>query len=345
MYTGFVSGDGSKTNPYIICNELELQRVATDVSLLDKSYQLGKDLNFDIYYGSNPFTIIGSELTPFTGTFDGNGYTMASIRLDSNSSQYIAPFAYVKNGKIENLFVSGVTTSRNGSQYLGGLVGRAENTTLINVHVTGLNMNAPDRSGGLVGSLEDSLVLNSSTEGVLTHHFGTDNSGGLVGVASNSDISGCSSHVLQQTSSGSPSGVSGIGGLVGGLINSRARDVYAVGNIDYGTTDASHVTAVGGIVGSMTNSLLVRAYYAGKIVMENAQEKGGAVGKMSSSSIAESVFWDKQVSGVSVSAAGSGEDTQTLKKKSFWVSHDFDQHLWRLIRNQYPRLFGADGVE
>jgi len=337
---GFVSGDGSKTNPYLVCSPLDFRRIATELPLLDKHYRLGADLSFQGFI----FPMIGSESAPFVGTFDGNGYTMSSISLDIDRGTYLAPFPYVKNGKIENLSINGMT-SKKGSNIVGGVVGKAENASLINIHVTGLNLPAPNHSGGLVGELIDGVVLGCSTEGTMVHNFGTDGVGGLVGYASNSDITGCSSNVKQEISAITlPLSTSAIGGVIGNSINSRVRAVYAIGNIDYGTLDASNVAGVGGVVGTMSNSLLTQAYYAGKLVVANAQAKGGAVGAMSDS-IAEDVFWDRQVSGVTVSAAGQSKTTATLKKKSFWVSQDFDQYLWRLVSGKYPALFGADGVQ
>lgn len=334
----FVRGDGSKSNPYLVCTALQLTRLVTELPLLEKSYRLGTDINFENF----PFPIIGTPTTPFTGTFDGNGYTLSSISLDISRSDYIAPFAYVNNGKIENLFINGIT-SKVGSRVVGGVVGRAENTSIVNVHVTGLNMPAPDQSGGLVGELVNGFVFNCSTEGTLINRFGTDGSGGLVGSAINSDISSCSSKVDMTAEAAITNGASAIGGLVGSLINSRVKDVYAVGDINYSNVNATGSQGLGGLVGAMRDSLLERAYYAGKIVAVNAQNVGGAVGA-AVNSFTENLFWDRQVSGVAVSAVGEGKKTSALKKKTFWVSRDFDQHLWKIVGGKYPTLFGADGA-
>jgi len=339
VVSDFLTGDGSKTNPYLVCTNLQLQRLAQELPLLEKHYRLGTDLDYQNF----PFRIIGSATTPFTGTFDGNGYTISSISLLTANTTHVAPFAYVKNGKIENLTINGMSQVTNISNIAGGLVGRAENSSLVNIHITGINMDAPNHSGGLVGELEGGFVINCSTEGTMSQHFGTDGSGGIVGNAKDADISSCSSNVKQVMVSNLPFGASAIGGVAGTLVGSRVSNVYSQGDIDYGALDASGVAGVGGLVGAMNSSLLTNAYYAGKIVVQGAQDKGGAVGAIAGS-ITENVFWDRQVSGVTQSAAGESKTTKTLKKKTFWTALGFDEHLWRLIGGNYPALFGADGV-
>ena len=63
----FSGGDGSYGNPYIIDDERQIEAINKD---LNASYKLGCDLEFI----NGEFPIIGSENTPFNGTFDGNGH-------------------------------------------------------------------------------------------------------------------------------------------------------------------------------------------------------------------------------------------------------------------------------
>ena len=65
---------------------------------------------------------IGSANTPYSGTFDGNGYEISNINLSGN--QYVALFGYVNGGTIKNLTVSGSVTA--SSYYSGGLVAYAK---------------------------------------------------------------------------------------------------------------------------------------------------------------------------------------------------------------------------
>ena len=248
--------------------------------------------------------------------------------------------AYVKNGKIENLTINGLTIAVRGGANVGGVVGNADNSTLINLHIDGLNMIGPESSGGLVGNLTNSLLFNASVQGTISQTFGTDGGGGLIGNAINADISDCSSNVTLLMLDNTAYGVSAIGGLIGGLINSRVSNVYARGNIDYSHSTQNNPLQlphfIGGLIGLMENSLMSNAYYAGKIIVDGTQ-MGGAVG-VAANSFVDTVFWDTQLSGIATSALGVGEVTSTLQQESFWIAQGFDQHYWVLVYGEYPNL-------
>ncbi len=344
---GFTIGDGSVVNPYLVCNELQLQQLAEDPVFLSNSFKLGADLSFEDMI----FKSIGSKTTPFTGTFDGDGYTLSSITLalqDNDASrEYVAPFSKVSHAKIENLTIDGVTLSEFGLEIIGGMVGEAESSILRNLRVKGLDLKAPNRSGGLVGLTTGSIVMNCSTEGVMTQNFGTDASGGLIGRANDTDISFSSSKVNMLQSSESAYGVSGLGGLIGMAFNSRIRNVYALGDIDYSSAieiDGALPDQIGGLIGVMANSLLEYAYYAGKIAVVG-NNVGGVVGTTvtyfkSTPGAPSTVFWDIQLSNLDFSAVGEGVETEAMVSNAFWESHGFDTNIWSLTEGTYPSLFG-----
>jgi len=92
----FSEGDGSYGNPYIINDERQIEAIKKD---LNASYKLECDLNFT----DTEFPIIGSENTPFNGSFDGNGHRIVvSGVADGNNSL----FKKVGNdGIIKNLYL------------------------------------------------------------------------------------------------------------------------------------------------------------------------------------------------------------------------------------------------
>jgi len=344
---GFNIGDGSVVNPYLVCNQLQLEQLAEDPLLLSNSFKLGADLSFEDMI----FKSIGSKTTPFTGTFDGDGYTLSSITLTlqdtDESRKYVAPFAKVSQAKIENLTIDGLTLSEFGLEVIGGMVGEAENSILRNLRVKGLDLKAPNRSGGLVGQTTGSIVMNCSTEGVMTQNFGTDASGGLIGRADDTDVSFSSSKVSMLQSSESAYGVSGLGGLIGIAVNSRIRNVYASGDLDYSSAieiDDVLPVQIGGLIGAMGNCLLEYAYYAGKILVVG-NDVGGVVGTTgalfkSTPGAPSTVFWDIQLSNLDFSAVGEGIETESMKSNAFWESRGFDTNIWSLTEGTYPSLFG-----
>ena len=65
--------------------------------------------------------MIGSSDRPFTGTYDGNGYTLTVNY--TNNEDYTAPFRYVNGATIRNLRVNGNVTSNN-KKFSSGLIGQ-----------------------------------------------------------------------------------------------------------------------------------------------------------------------------------------------------------------------------
>ncbi|MBQ4556132.1 MAG: hypothetical protein IJA60_00610 [Clostridia bacterium] len=90
---------------------------------------------------------IGSANTPYSGTFDGNGYEISNINLSGN--QYVALFGYVNGGTIKNLTVSGSVTA--SSYYSGGLVAYAKEAINISRCHNKCNVTGIEYTGGICG--------------------------------------------------------------------------------------------------------------------------------------------------------------------------------------------------
>lgn len=342
----FTVGDGSVDAPYLICNHKQFKRLTTETELLSQHFKLGTNLNF----ANRAYTPIASVDNPFVGGFDGDGYMLSNITLPTPvGAGYNAPFRVVKNATFKNLTIKGMTLPLpGGGPIAGGIIGEADGCTLSNLKVKELNMGAPDRSGGVVGKLANSTLVNSSSEGKMFQHFGTDASGGLAGHVSNSIINACSSNVLISTTTRNPFGVGSIGGLIGSMLNSEVSNVYAIGDIDYSLgLESTGPQVVGGLVGAMISSTIEYAYYAGKITI-NAEHLGGAVGVALNPETpvipvptGETVYWDTEVSGIAQSAVGEGHLTSTLKTKQFWEERAFNGAVWIIKEGRYPRLKAA----
>lgn len=336
----FGGGDGRKINPYLVCNHEQLQRLSTEPALLTQYFKLGTDLGFE----GRQFPLIGSPETPFQGGFDGDGYTFSAITLSSQPRGYNAPFRQIQNAQIENLTVDGIISTGTVINNMAGLVGKAENSTLHHINVHNIKLYSRNYSGGIVGELSNSSLYYASVDGVLEQDFGTDASGGLVGWAKYSDVFACASHVNVTTLYAGPGGgVSSISSLIGQADESRIRNVYADGDIDYSNALTSDLSGAGGLIGIMHESSLVNAFYAGKITIPSGSDIGGAVGGDDSVfNYSDAVFWDTQVSGITQSAIGVGKKSAAMKKKTFWVNQGFDASIWILRNNDYPSLLGSN---
>lgn len=93
---------------------------------LSGHYQLANDIDMTGCYDIEP---IGNETTgAFTGTFDGNGYTIKNLELNYSSYKYVGLFGYL-NGTVQNVTLENVEIV--GSRYVGGIAGYADVDSLI----------------------------------------------------------------------------------------------------------------------------------------------------------------------------------------------------------------------
>lgn len=81
---------------------------------------------------------IGSEGTPYTGSFDGDGHTISGLTYTSTTTPNgekaaFGLFGYVKDAAIKNVTVS--SFSLNGAGFIGGLCGYADNAVFENCTV------------------------------------------------------------------------------------------------------------------------------------------------------------------------------------------------------------------
>lgn len=121
---------------------------------------------------SGDFTPIGTKQNPFTGTFDGNGYTISNLRINSTTAKgvkYVGLFGYVsasariQNVKIENLIIE------EGATHAGAIVGYSEGATILNCSVKNTtnaqNINIlASRSGGGIAGTSEGIIKDCAVE-------------------------------------------------------------------------------------------------------------------------------------------------------------------------------------
>ncbi|MCL2722556.1 MAG: hypothetical protein FWD47_14595 [Treponema sp.] len=219
---------------------------------------------------------IGRYFREFSGTFDGAGFVISGVYINS-SSDYQGLFGKVNSsGIIKNL---GVTVSSiRGGGYVGGLVGYSSGT-ITNCYATG------NVWGIAIGFSEGSCVFSHSyigglagSGGTITNSHATGNVSGTAIVYSESNNTCFSSYV---------------GGLVG--FGGTITNSYAIGNVSganvSGTGPGSLANYTGGLVGvggTITNS------YATGNVSGTGNNIGGLAG--SSSTITNS-YYNRTTSG------------------------------------------------
>ena len=197
-----------------------------------------------------------------------------------------------------------------------------------NSHVVlGLYIDRSGRNVGLFGSVWGGEIRNLGLEGVAIKG-GASNAGGLVG-----RTSGSGSLITASYVTGSVSGGSSVGGLVGfssngASINSSYAAVSVAGtsnigglvgtnhsrasvSASYATGAVSGVSQIGGLVGSNQGGAITATYATGA-VSGTRLLIGGLVGDNDRGTISAS-YWDTQTSGQSTSDGGVGKTTSELQ--------------------------------
>ena len=152
------TGSGTEAAPYKINSIADWNTLATNVNdgntYSGKYFQLTTDIGTTI--------MVGTSTNKFSGTFDGNGYTLTFNQENTNSeNQYIAPFRYINNATVQNLKVSGTVTSN--AKFAGGVVAHATGSNTITNCVNSTIINATIEGNGSHGGILGQLGGNNSS--------------------------------------------------------------------------------------------------------------------------------------------------------------------------------------
>ena len=132
---------------------------------------------------------IGTEENPFTGIFNGNGYTISNMNItvdDGPKTENVGFFGCTDGATISNVILKDATISTPTSYNkgsVGTLIGSAKNTNIDNVTVVGATVSGHQKVGGLVGSIvyadgADNKITNVNVDANVN---GAYYSGGLIG--------------------------------------------------------------------------------------------------------------------------------------------------------------------
>ncbi|MCD7785940.1 MAG: hypothetical protein LUH18_10300 [Oscillospiraceae bacterium] len=216
------------------------------------------DLNNEVW------TPIGTYYYPFSGTFDGSGYTVSGLYINNSSAGQQALFGY-NGGTVKNVTVSGNVT---GYVSVAGVVGYNDSGTVTNC-INNVVVSAYSFVGGVVGTNNDNgTVTNCYNNGSIS---GNGNVGGVVGVNYGTMTNCCNNGSITN----SATGYDFVGGVVG-YNSSSVTNCYNSGAV-------SGYRCVGGVVGYNTST--VKNCYNSGAVSCTSQTAGGVVGSNSSGSV------------------------------------------------------------
>ena len=282
----------------------------------------------------------------------------------------------VDSSTITNCYVTG-NTIISGTQYIGGLIGRARYSTISKSYsaLTPATGNyaivANNETGGLIGSALGTEVSDSYSS---TSVISSTSVGGLIGSINSTNVktSYASGNVaeLPMNTTGSLLAPNSIGGLIG-TINAPTpivvQNCFATGTVAgaNGTNSSFHMTSrIGGLVGSIGSSTSVTVTYCyatGAVSRVHTSATapyfiGGLVGTtvngvfITSSTCTN--YWDKAATGQNNLGGGNpalaqdngfttnGKTSAEMKTSSNYLNWDFSA-VWTIAagkNNGYPTL-------
>ncbi len=238
--------------------------------------------------------------------------------------------------------------SITGESFVGGLVGHCFESRIERCYATGPAVVGNQQTGGLVGLTSLDTVISEcyACTSVSVWWAG----GGLVGLNGGT--------IQRSWTEGDVFGSSGVGGLVGEHWNWRmaVADDY----IDYNgvMTDCYAIADViceesrgGGLVGSNKGGMILRCFAAGEVI--RSQDVGGLVGHENKEYPSEvrGSFWDTDVTGLSLSAKGTGLSSEQMQDRTAYIEAGWDltdappttpmtSGIWILMWTCIPRSSG-----
>ncbi|MGB5217746.1 MAG: filamentous hemagglutinin N-terminal domain-containing protein [Smithella sp.] len=209
------------------------------------SYTLGANINMSeltnasgLWNTTTKFVSIGDGITPFTGTFNGQNYTITNLDINRPSTDYVGLFGTLGSGSsVSNVGL--VNGSVTGNNFVGHLVG-LNLGTITKAYTTG-SVTGNAEVGGLVGFNIGTITRSYATGNV----SGNNDVGGLAG----GNFGSIENTYAWGNVTGAPSAYC-VGGLVGYIAGPGTVSYsYATGAVIGGAQK------IGGLAGKSRNIL------------------------------------------------------------------------------------------
>lgn len=315
----------------------------TDAWPLDGDYVLLNDIDCQ----NNAFSQIApDEEEPFSGSLDGQGFTISNI----SGSNGI--FGYIDKGKVENLNLSSINI-KTDSDYQGivlrkglfqgfsdvtltnssiennanytGLIAGSINVLSSNVYITNSSIMGSDYTGGIAGEVI-SAFTNLYVSNITVN--GNDYVGGVVGRYYVTDGIG------QISVDGSIiSGRDFVGGLMGVLegaflINISASNASVISGRNY----------VGGLVGSSEADASSQSYSTSTVISNGGSHVGGLYGHVNSPNAYNALYFSGNLSaGIAATDVGrfigSSDTVPTLTSAYYYENQHFSAPVENVIES------------
>lgn len=202
-------GNGSENNPYKISNGYQLFWLSEEIA--DGNTELAKayfEVDADIQLGNFEWLPIGNAGFPFSGSFDGGGYTINGLKITDKNLSDAGLFGYVKDAVINGVVINGAQINIESENDInaGILCGTAKAADgvleISEIKVSGNvsviskgNINAGAVCGKLVAEGSDAYINNSYSDSRVYARSESNNAlaGGISAYVSSSG--GCAAQI------------------------------------------------------------------------------------------------------------------------------------------------------
>ena len=267
--TAITSGTYSISTPEEL---VKLRRMNLNGKITQKAtFVLADNIDLSGYSSGTGWEPIGTGMKVFSATFDGNGYTISNLYINSNGNE-VGLFGYLLGANIKNLVLENANVS--GRYNVGALVGNSGASTVTNCAVINSSVSGIQNIGGLAGNFSHTSITDSYSTG----------------------------RVSAKTQSGK-----NFGGLVGAFTNNYS---YSIKN-SYSTCDVSGAINAGGLIGynnaggsAGSNIYIMNSYAAGRV--SGIQNVGGFVGYQTANKY-EGCYYNQETTGQSI-GCGKGDE-------------------------------------
>lgn len=281
------------------------------------------------------WTPIGSDVKPYSGTFDGGGFVISKLMISSTADNQ-GLFGYCKNATVKNVTTQGGSVS--GNNFVGGIVGHAEGGSITNCESGSTISSGGSSNGGIVGSCTGTVITYCVNKGNILR--GVYQNGGISGTATESKIDRCINY-------GDISNTDHSGGIAGYNTNGVVSDCLNLGNI---TTTGAWYCYTGGIAANNVgvNAVIKNCLNIGKV---SGTGQGGC--RVNAIVCATDSNGNKAVNCYSLE--GLGDLGQTVNSQIVteeqlesgyvaWMLNGQAAGVWKqcIGTNKYPVFFGDD---
>ena len=269
-------GSGTEADPYQIMTADDVnalsQAVAGGSSFSGEFFSMANDIDFAGQTAT--YQPIGSAEAPFNATFDGNGFAISNLNVNSRGFPNVGLFGYTgSKAEIRNLTITQITLTSNGST-IGGAVGY-NGGKISNVTVSG-DINCEGTNAGGVAGLSKGSIEDCAFTGQVSV-WGTG--GGLVGYNYGTIVRSYASATVLMPSTAVTKADKSIGGLVGvshssGSTTNLIEDCYSMGQV----TDQTGAGTIGGFMGKSHETKVNRCFNVASVSTQIAVTNNKAVG-------------------------------------------------------------------